>query len=132
MVYTMIDPFSNFRKYMMWTFILIIFLIISGIAVAGEKSEWLNDNPCMIKVIITEKEICKDSMCLIKQTITEKEEVLKCKDGYDGPNYWELFAQFYYSGITVPAYCRPYARPDHPFKTPGMLCLSKDGVWEKQ
>ena len=128
----MIDPFSNFRKYMMWTFILIIFLIISGIAVAGEKSEWLNDNPCMIKVIITEKEICKDSMCLIKQTITEKEEVLKCKDGYDGPNYWELFAEFYYSGITVPAYCRPYARPDHPFKTPGMLCLSKDGVWEKQ
>ncbi len=132
MVYTMIDPFSNFRKYMMWTFILIIFLIISGVAVAGEKSEWLNDNPCMIKVIITEKEICKDSMCLIKQTITEKEEVLKCKDGYDGPNYWELFAEFYYSGITVPAYCRPYARPDHPFKTPGMLCLSKDGVWEKQ
>ena len=128
----MIDPFSNFRKYMMWTFILIIFLIISGIAVAGEKSEWLNDNPCMIKVIITEKEICKDSMCLIKQTITEKEEVLKCKDGYDGPNYWELFAQFYYSGITVPAYCRPYARPNHPFKTPGMLCLSENGVWEKQ
>ena len=132
MVYTMIDPFSNFRKYMMWTFILIIFLIISGIAVAGEKSEWLNDNPCMIKVIITEKEICKDSMCLIKQTITEKEEVLKCKDGYDGPNYWELFAQFYYSGITVPAYCRPYARPNHPFKTPGMVCLNEKGVWEKQ
>ena len=128
----MIDPFSNFRKYMMWTFILIIFLIISGVAVAGEKSEWLNDNPCMIKVIITEKEICKDSMCLIKQTITEKEEVLKCKDGYDGPNYWELFAQFYYSGITVPAYCRPYARPNHPFKTPGMLCLNEKGVWEKQ
>ena len=128
----MIDPFSNFRKYMMWTFILIIFLIISGIAVAGEKSEWLNDNPCMIKVIITEKEICKDSMCLIKETITTKEEKLVCKDGYDGPNYWELFAQFYYSGISVPAYCRPYARPNHPFKTPGMLCLSENGVWEKQ
>ena len=128
----MIDPFSNFRKYMTWTFILIIFLIISGIAVAGEKSEWLNDNPCMIKVVITNKEICKDSMCLIRETITEKEEVLECKDGYDGPNYWELFAQFYYSGITQPAYCRPYARPNHPFKTPGMLCLSEDGVWEKQ
>ena len=128
----MIDPFNNQRKYMIWTFILIIFLIISGVAVAGEKSEWLNDNPCMIKVIITNKEICKDSMCLIKETITEKEEVLKCKDGYDGPNYWELFAQFYYSGITNPAYCRPYARPDHPFKTPGMICLSEDGVWEKQ
>ena len=120
------------KKFWFYTIILITILILSTVASAGEKSEWLNDNPCMIKVIITEKEICKDSMCLIKQTITEKEEVLKCKDGYDGPNYWELFAQFYYSGITVPPYCRPYARPDHPFKTPGMLCLSKDGVWEKQ
>ena len=124
----MIDPFNNQRKYMIWTFILIIFLIISGVAVAGEKSEWLNDNPCMIKVVTTEK--CLDSQCLIKE-IT-KEEVLKCKDGYDGPNYWELFAQFYYSGITVPPYCRQYARPNHPFKTPGMICLSEDGVWEKQ
>jgi len=128
MVFEMIDPFNNFRKYMTWTFILIIFLLISGIAVACEKSEWLNDNPCMIKVVTTEK--CLDSQCLIKE-IT-KEEVLKCQDGYDGPNYWELFAQFYYSGITVPPYCRQYARPNHPFKTPGMLCLSEDGVWEKQ
>ena len=118
----MIDPFNSQRKYMIWTFILIIFLIVSGIAVAGEKSQWLNDNPCMIKVVTTEK--CLDSQCLIKE-IT-KEEVMKCKDGYDGPNYWELFAQFYYSGITVPPYCRQYARPNHPFKTPGMLCLSED------
>ena len=133
MVYTiMIDPFNNQRKYLLWSFILIIFLIVTGIATAGEKSEWLNDNPCMIKVVINEKEICKDSMCLIKETITTKEEKLICKDGYDGPNYWELFAQFYYSGISVPAYCRPYARPNHPFKTPGMLCLSENGVWEKQ
>ena len=124
----MIDPFNNQRKYMIWTFILIIFLIISRVAVAGEKSEWLNKNPCMITVVTTEK--CLDSQCLIKE-IT-KEEVLKCKDGYDGPSYWELFAQFYYSGISVPAYCRPYARPNHPFKTPGMLCLSENGVWEKQ
>ena len=54
---------------------------------------------------------------------------MECKDGYDGPNYWELFAQFYYSGITVPPYCRQYARPNHPFKTPGMICLSEDGEW---
>ena len=124
----MIDPFNSQKKYMIWTFILIIFLIVSGIAVAGEKSEWLNDNPCMIKVVTTEK--CLDSQCLIKE-IT-KEEVMECKDGYDGPNYWELFAQFYYSGITVPPYCRQYARPNHPFKTPGMICLSEDGEWEKQ
>ena len=128
----MIDPFNNQRKYLLWSFILIIFLIVTGIATASGKSEWLNDNPCMIKVVVNEKEICKDSMCFIKETITTKEEKLVCKDGYDGPNYWELFAQFYYSGISVPAYCRPYARPNHPFKTPGMLCLSENGVWEKQ
>ena len=126
----------NYNKFL-YAVALIVFTLIClftwiNRSHAAEKSEWLNDNPCMIKVIINEKEICKDSMCLIKETITEKEEVLKCKDGYDGPNYWELFAQFYYSGISVPAYCRPYARPNHPFKTPGMLCLSENGVWEKQ
>ena len=124
----MIDPFGPQRKYLIWSFILIIFLIVSGIAVAGEKSQWLNDNPCMIKIVTTEK--CLDSQCLIKE-IT-KEEVMECKDGYDGPNYWELFAQFYYSGLSVPPYCRQYARPNHPFKTPGMICLSEDGDWEKQ
>ena len=128
MVFKMIDPFGPQRKYLVWSFILIIFLIISGIAVAGEKSQWLNDNPCMIKIVTTEK--CLDSQCLIKE-IT-KEEVMECKDGYDGPNYWELFAQFYYSGLSVPPYCRQYARPNHPFKTPGMICLSEDGDWEKQ
>ena len=122
----------NYYKIFGLAMIVITILIIAKVANAGEKSEWLNDNPCMIKVIITNTEECKDSMCLIKETVTKKEEVLECKDGYDGPNYWELFAQFYYSGITVPAYCRPYARPDHPFKTPGMICLSEDGVWEKQ
>ena len=126
----------NYNKFL-YTITLIVFTLVCLItwinrSHAGEKSEWLNDNPCMIKVVITNTEECKDSMCLIKETVTKKEEVLECKDGYDGPNYWELFAQFYYSGITVPPYCRQYARPDHPFKTPGMICLSEDGVWEKQ
>ena len=126
----------NFNKFL-YAVALIVFTLVCLItwinrSHAGEKSEWLNDNPCMIKVVITNTEVCKDSMCLIKETITKKEEVLQCKDGYDGPNYWELFAQFYYSGITQPAYCRPYARPNHPFKTPGMLCLNENGVWEKQ
>ena len=117
-------------KPMLHSMLLIISLLLlfKSCAVAGEKSEWLNDNPCVIKVIIKEK--CLDSQCLI--TETTKEEVLKCKDGYDGPNYWELFAQFYYADLTVPAYCREVARPDHPFKTPGMVCLSENGVWEKK
>jgi hypothetical protein len=107
------------------TLIMITLLLLGNYAMGGEKSKWLNENPCMIKVIITNTEVNG-------VITTTKEEILKCKDGYDGPNYWELFAQFYYSGITVPAYCRPYARPSHPFKTPGMLCLSENGVWEKQ
>jgi hypothetical protein len=86
----------------------------------------------MIKSEITTTEICLDSECLIKETKVTKEEVLKCSDGYDGPNYWELFAQFYYADLTTPAYCRKFARPDHPFKTPGMVCLNEKGVWKEQ
>ena len=132
----MVFTIMNYNKFL-YTIALIVFTLVCLItwinrSHAGEKSEWLNDNPCMIKVIVTNTEVCKDSMCLIKETVTKKEEVLECKDGYDGPNYWELFAQFYYSGITVPPYCRQYARPDHPFKTPGMICLSEAGVWEVQ
>ena len=111
--------------FMVTTLLLITFLLLTNYAFGKSKSQWLNENPCMIKVVITNTEINGI-------TTTTKEEKLECKDGYDGPNYWELFAQFYYSGISVPAYCRPYARPNHPFKTPGMLCLSENGVWEKQ
>ena len=119
---------NHLMKILAITFIIIVFMCIISISntVHGKtKSQWLNENPCMIKVVITNTEVNGIST-------TTKEEKLECKDGYDGPNYWELFAQFYYSGITVPPYCRPYARPNHPFKTPGMLCLSEDGVWEKQ
>ena len=122
----------NFNKiFLILTMVLISILILTTMTNAAEevkekpKSEWLNKNPCMIKIIITNTESNGVSK-------TTKEEKLVCKDGYDGPGYWELFAQFYYTGITVPAYCRSYARPDHPFKTPGMICLNEDGVWEKQ
>ena len=114
------------KKFWFYSTILITVMLLTTMASAEQtKSEWLNDNPCMIKVIITNTESNGVSK-------TTKEEKLVCKDGYDGPGYWELFAQFYYTGITVPAYCRSYARPDHPFKTPGMLCLNENGVWEKQ
>ena len=71
----MLDPFNynKVMKYLTWTFILIIFLIVSGIAVAGEKSEWLNKHPCMIKIVTTEK--CLDSQCLIKE-ISKEQQVL--------------------------------------------------------
>ena len=109
--------------FMVTTLLLITFLLLTNYAYGKSKSEWLNENPCMIKTITTS--VTKDGV-----TTVTKEEVLKCSDGYDGPNYWELFAQFYYADLTTPAYCREYARPDHPFKTPGMICLSENGVWE--
>ena len=124
------NPYTGF---MLTILLMITVIIIFNTALGKEvktKSQWLNENPCMIKVLIKEKTKCFDTKCLISETIVEKEEVLQCKDGYDGPNYWELFAQFYYTGLTTPAYCRQYARPDHPFKTPGMICLSERGVWE--
>ena len=79
MVYTMMNYYKIFGLAM----IVITILIIAKVANAGEKSEWLNDNPCMIEVITTQTETCKDSKCLIKETEITKEEVLKCKDGYD-------------------------------------------------
>ena len=111
--------------FMVTTLLLITFLLLTNYAFGKTKSQWLNENPCMIKSITTS--VTKNGV-----TTVTKEEVLKCKDGYDGPNYWERFAQFYYSGLSVPPYCRQYARPNHPFKTPGMICLSEDGDWEKQ
>ena len=111
--------------FMVTTLLLITFLLLTNYAYGKSKSEWLNENPCMIKTITTS--VTKDGV-----TTVTKEEVLKCSDGYDGPNYWELFAQFYYADLSAPAYCRYFARPDHPFKTPGLICLNEKGVWEEQ
>ena len=111
--------------FMVTTLLLITFLLLTNYAYGKSKSEWLNENPCMIKTITTS--VTKDGV-----TTVTKEEVLKCQDGYDGPNYWELFAQFYYADLSAPAYCRYFARPDHPFKTPGMICLNEKGVWKEQ
>ena len=106
------------------------FLLLYNYAFGKNKSQWLNENPCMIKTETTTKERCLDSKCLIKETKVTKEEVLKCNDGYDGPNYWELFAQFYYVDVNTPEYCRYYSRSGHAFKTPGKVCLDVNGEWE--
>ena len=81
----------------------------------------------------------KNQYCFIKVNIKEingeivKEEVVECADGrkaYDGPSYWELFAQFYYRDMFTPAYYRYYERPSHAYHKPGKVCLDKDGNWE--
>ena len=106
--------------------LVITILILTKVANAGEKSEWLNENPCMIKVVIT-------NTVVGDVTTTTKEEVLECADGKKGietPGYWELFAQFYYRDVSVPEYCRYYSRDKHAFKTPGKTCLMVNGEWE--
>ena len=86
------------------------------------KPKNTDDQYCFVKVIIKEND---------NQII--KEEILECSDGRkrsDAPTYWELFAEFYYSDNLQPTYCRKYDRKGHAFKTPGKVCLNKDGEWE--
>ena len=87
-----------------------------------DKIQPLNNQYCFIKVEIKE----------VNDEIV-KQEVVECADGrkaYDGPSYWELFAQFYYGDMNTPAYCRYYERPKHAYHKPGKVCLDKYGNWE--
>ena len=92
-----------------------------------------------VKVEYDKIQPLKDQYCFIKIEIKEingeivKQEVVECADGrkaYDGPTYWELFAQFYYGDMNTPAYCRNYERPNHAYHKPGKVCLDKNGNWE--
>ena len=87
-----------------------------------DKIQPLNNQYCFIKIEIKE----------IKGVMT-KQEVIECADGrkaYDGPSYWELFAQFYYRDVYTPEYCRYYNRKKHAFKSFGKVCLNQDGEWK--
>ena len=130
----MLDPFNyeKVMRYLTWTFILIIFMIVTGLAVAGEQV--LHSK---IKTISPDKvdgQYCYVKIEIVQEgnTIT-KREVLECADGKRGietPGYWELFAQFYYRDVSTPEYCRYYSRDKHAFKTPGKVCLMLNGEWE--
>ena len=128
----MLDPFGDYRRYMVWTFILIVFLLITGVAVGGEKI-------LRSEIVSIQPEKTDGQYCFIKVQIKQvddviyKEEILECADGKRGietPGYWELFAQFYYRDIGTPEYCRYYSRSGHAFKTPGKVCLDVNGEWE--
>ena len=103
-----------------------------------EKAE--NDNSVYYDKIKTiEPKKVDGQYCYVKIVIKQKgdtivkEEILECADGrnkFDGPSYWELFAQFYYRDINTPEYCRYYTRPKHAFKSFGKVCMNKDGEWE--
>ena len=117
---------------MVWTFILIIFLLVTGIAVGGEKV-------LHSKIKSIEPEKVDGQYCFVKVEIVQegdiitKREILECADGKQGietPGYWELFAQFYYRDVSTPEYCRYYSRPKHAFRSFGKVCMNKDGEWE--
>ena len=124
-------PFDP-RQYMKLMFYTICLILICSYVFAGEKilhskiksiqPEKTDGQYCFVKVIIKQK---GDEII--------KEEILECADGrsrVDAPTYWQLFAEFYYADIYTPEYCRKYSRPGHAFKTPGKVCLTKNGEWE--
>jgi len=127
----MMDPRFNMKRYLTFTFVLILFLLITGLAIAGDllypkikniEPHEVNGQYCYIKI-----EIVTDG-----DTVT-KEEKLVCADGRQGietPGYWDLFAQFYYRDVSTPEYCRYYSRDKHAFKSPGKVCLQSNGEWE--
>ena len=98
----------------------------------GDKTYWN-------KIVTVEPKDAADQYCYVKVIIKEsdnkiiKEEILECADGrtrVDAPSYWQLFAEFYYADIYTPEYCRYYDRSGHAFKSPGKVCLTKNGEWE--
>ena len=133
------DPRFNMKRYLTVTFVLILFLIISGLAIAGEISYTKFGYKTYPKVKNIEPHEVNGQYCYIKieivtdgDTVT-KEEKLVCADGRQGietPGYWDLFAQFYYRDVQTPEYCRYYSRDKHAFKSPGKVCLQSNGEWE--
>ena len=125
------DPRKQMRFYLTWSFVLILFLILSGLAIAGDLSypkvkniepHEVNGQYCYVKIEI-----------VTKDDVVTKEEKLVCADGRQGietPGYWDLFAQFYYRDVQTPEYCRYYSREKHAFKSPGKVCLQSNGEWE--
>jgi hypothetical protein len=144
------DP-RAFVKLMFWS---ISFLLICTYLFANEvttkdkvievldKIEQVEKNGDKVywdKITTVKPKNVADQYCYVKVIIKEsdnqliKEEILECADGRkraDGPTYWELFAEFYYTDMAQPEYCRRYSRNKHAFYSPGKVCLKLNGEWE--
>ena len=124
-------PFDP-RQYMKLMFYTICLILICSYVFAGEKI--LHSKIKSIQPEKTDGQYCFVKV-IIKQSGDEiiKEEILECADGRkrsDSATYWELFAEFYYTDMHQPEYCRKYDRKKHAFKSPGKVCLTKNGEWE--
>ena len=139
------------NKLMFYTIVLILFFKYAGASEVTTKDKVIKvldkieqvekdgDKVYWNKITTVEPKNVANQYCYVKVIIKEsdnqliKEEILECADGrktFDGPSYWELFAQFYYRDVSAPEYCRWYSRKKHAFKTPGKTCLKIDGEWE--
>ena len=139
------------NKLMFYTIVLVLFFKYAGASEVTTKDEVIKvldkieqieieeDKVYWNKITTVKTNNAADQSCYVKVIIKEsdnqliKEEILECADGrkrVDGPTYWELFAEFYYTDMAQPEYCRRYSRNGHAFKTPGKVCLKINGEWE--
>ena len=139
------------NKLMFYTIVLILFFKYAGASEVTTKDKVIKvldkieqvekdgDKVYWNKITTVEPKNLANQYCYVKVIIKEsdnqliKEEILECADGRkraDGPTYWELFAEFYYTDMAQPEYCRRYSRDKHAFYTPGKVCLKLNGEWE--
>ena len=139
------------NKLMFYTIVLILFFKYAGASEVTTKDKVIEvldkieqiekdgDKVYWNKITTVKPKNAADQYCYVKVIIKQndnqiiKEEILECADGrrrVDGPTYWELFAEFYYTDMSQPKYCRAYSRNGHAFKTPGKVCLKINGEWE--
>ena len=88
---------------------------------------------CIYSITNTAHGKSTESNCVIQKIYTPDKEILLetkmvCRDGNVGPTYWELFAKFYYAGVSEQEYCR-YVKGEGLFKLPKKVCLNEDGTW---
>ena len=139
------------NKLMFYTIVLILFFKYAGANEVSTKDKVIEvldkieqvekngDKVYWDKITTVKPKNVADQYCYVKVIIKEsdnqliKEEILECADGRkraDGPTYWELFAEFYYTDMAQPEYCRRYSRNKHAFYSPGKVCLKLNGEWE--
>ena len=102
--------------------IVIIFIVYVGTLFYGVFAQANETVPHTKSNCVITQEIDPDSMIVLR-------EKMVCRDGYIGPSYWEIFAQFYYNNVDVPSYCRWIDRKDHAYHTPVKVCLTEEGEW---
>jgi hypothetical protein len=112
----------HLKNSLFW-YILIIVIVYLGTLFWGVIAQ-ANDNvvPHTKSNCVITQEIDPDTMIVLR-------EKMVCRDGYIGPSYWEIFAQFYYQNVDTPSYCRWIDRQDHAYHTPVKVCLTEEGEW---